>query len=111
MVPLQQLMAQWRKHEGLLSLDVDAYVAALEARGEDLSLGDVRGEIKVHSEELAAMEGQLVPSVNLGIAQVNSFKVGAWGRWWGERGVEHGLGVVQSEWGLALARTIPLWVW
>ena len=66
------------RYEDLLKLNVEAYVAALESKGEDLALATVKAEIKQHSAELEQLQEAIPPSgISLGLAFVNTSKVGS----------------------------------
>lgn len=63
------------RYEELLHLSPEAYVSALEAKGEDLQLSDVKAEIKRHTQELEVLHEALPTGISVGIAFVNSLKV------------------------------------
>lgn len=61
----------------LLQLNVESYVAALEAKGEELSLTEVRAEIKRASADLESLMESVPIGISLGLVQINLVKVGA----------------------------------
>lgn len=63
------------RHEDLLKLVPESYVSALEAKGEDLALAEVKAEIKKHAQELEALQEALPAGIAVGIAYVNTAKV------------------------------------
>lgn len=67
---------QYKQHEELLALSPEAYVAALEAKGEDLSLTELKADVKRHMAELEALQEALpVQGIAVGIAFVQTTKV------------------------------------
>lgn len=68
-------LAKYAAYEPLLTLSVEAYVEALAAKGTELGLADISREVASHSAELAHMEEHLLPTVCLGLVQVNCMKV------------------------------------
>ncbi|GLI62391.1 hypothetical protein VaNZ11_005010 [Volvox africanus] len=74
MVPLDEYMAKFEKYVGLLQLNVDNYVAALENKGADLSLTEVRTEIKRATADLEALMESVPSGISLGLVQVNIVK-------------------------------------
>ncbi|WIA11828.1 hypothetical protein OEZ85_011917 [Tetradesmus obliquus] len=73
--PLRSYLAKYAAYEPLLTLNVEAYVEALAAKGTELGLADISREVASHSAELAHMEEHLLPTVCLGLVQVNCMKV------------------------------------
>jgi hypothetical protein len=67
-------LAKYAAYEQLLSMNVEAYVEALAAKGTELGLADISREVASHSAELAHMEEHLLPTVCLGLVQVNCMK-------------------------------------
>ena len=65
-----------RRYEELLRLNVEAYVQALEAKGDDLSLQEVKAEIKRHTHELEALFEALPQGMAVGLVFVSTTKVG-----------------------------------
>jgi hypothetical protein len=68
-------LAKYAAYEPLLTMNVEAYVEALAAKGTELGLADISREVATHSAELAHMEEHLLPTVCLGLVQVNCLKV------------------------------------
>ncbi|KAF6265909.1 dynein heavy chain 2 [Scenedesmus sp. NREL 46B-D3] len=73
--PLCCYLAKYAAYEPLLTMSVEAYVDVLAAKGTELGLADISREVASHSAELAHMEEHLLPTVNLGLVQVNCMKV------------------------------------
>ncbi|GAX80571.1 hypothetical protein CEUSTIGMA_g8008.t1 [Chlamydomonas eustigma] len=74
--PFTEYLEQYRKYEPLLVMVPEAYVAVLEAKGDDLSLTEIRAEIKKHASELEAlMEALPVMGISIGLVYVNTAKV------------------------------------
>ncbi|GLC56009.1 hypothetical protein PLESTB_001054700 [Pleodorina starrii] len=74
MVPVDEYMSKFEKYVGLLQLNVDTYVAALENKGADLSLTEVRTEIKRASADLESLLESVPAGISLGLVQVNLAK-------------------------------------
>ncbi|KXZ54227.1 hypothetical protein GPECTOR_5g319 [Gonium pectorale] len=74
LVPVAEYMAKFEKYVPLLQLNVEAYVSALEAKGADLSLMEVRNEIKRASVDLEALMESVPTGISLGLVQVNLAK-------------------------------------
>jgi hypothetical protein len=68
-------LAKYAAYEPLLTMNVEAYVEVLAAKGTELGLADISREVATHSAELAHMEEHLLPTVCLGLVQVNCMKV------------------------------------
>lgn len=64
------------RYEELLQLNVEQYVTNLENKGEDLSLNEVRNDIKKHSAELDALTEALPQGMSVGLVFINTTKVG-----------------------------------
>ncbi|MEW5308986.1 MAG: hypothetical protein WDW38_000903 [Sanguina aurantia] len=74
MAPVEQYLAQYKRYEDLLHLNVEAYVQALESKGEELSLAEVTSEIRRNTAELGAVSEALPAGIALGIVFVNVAK-------------------------------------
>ncbi|EFJ44217.1 dynein heavy chain 2, partial [Volvox carteri f. nagariensis] len=74
LVPLDEYMAKFEKYVGLLQLNVDSYVAALENKGADLSLTEVRTEIRRASADLESLLESVPVGISLGLVQINLSK-------------------------------------
>ncbi|KAG2485619.1 hypothetical protein HYH03_015682 [Edaphochlamys debaryana] len=74
LAPVDAYMAMFDKYIPLLQLNVEGYVAALEAKGEDLTLTEVRNEIKRASADLEALAEAVPTGISLGLVQVNLAK-------------------------------------
>ncbi|KAG2439747.1 hypothetical protein HYH02_010624 [Chlamydomonas schloesseri] len=74
LVPLEEYMAKFEKYVPLLQLNVEGYVAALEAKGEELSLAEVRAEIKRAAADLESLVESVPTGISLGLVQVNLVK-------------------------------------
>lgn len=68
-------LALYGSYNDLLTLDVEAFVEGFAAQGGDINLADVSKEVARQVAELAYMEDNLLPTVNLGLLQVNCVKV------------------------------------
>lgn len=68
-------LAQYGSYRALLALDLDAYVGKMAAQGSELNLADISKEVTRQMNELAYMEENLIPAVNLGLLHVNCVKV------------------------------------
>ncbi|KAF5829735.1 dynein heavy chain, N-terminal region 2-domain-containing protein [Dunaliella salina] len=76
LVPVREYLALYDTFEPLLRLSPESYVAALEAKGEELALAEVKAEIKKHSQELAALYDALPSGMAVGgLVYVNTQKV------------------------------------
>eukprot|EP00878_Enallax_costatus_P016966 GHUV01017809.1.p1 GENE.GHUV01017809.1~~GHUV01017809.1.p1 ORF type:complete len:1283 (+),score=439.89 GHUV01017809.1:87-3935(+) len=73
--PLRSYLGQYSTYNGLLNVDVESYVQRFAAQGVDLSLADISKEVANQIAELSYMEENLLPTVNLGLVQVNCVKV------------------------------------
>ncbi|KAK9803422.1 hypothetical protein WJX72_010826 [[Myrmecia] bisecta] len=75
LAPLRSYLALFQSHEHLLQLDIAAYVGAWEARSEELTMNELRGEINKHLREAASLKEAIPSTVHLGLAIVNCSKV------------------------------------
>ena len=75
LVAVQQYLDQYAQFQDLLKLDVDAYVDALKAKGEDLTLGELKVEIANAKKELEALKETIPTSKVVGPCMVSCSKV------------------------------------
>lgn len=67
--PVLEYQGTYSIYDALLALDVDGYIADLEAKGEDLTLADLKAEINTQMAELEVME-QSIPSGHITVGAV-----------------------------------------
>ncbi|KAG1679690.1 hypothetical protein FOA52_006209 [Chlamydomonas sp. UWO 241] len=73
--PVAEYLQRYEQYAPLLKLNPEAYVAELEAKGEDLTLSEVCSEIRKHSAELATLTDALpVHGVSVGLVYVQTAK-------------------------------------
>ncbi|KAL0019092.1 hypothetical protein WJX77_000912 [Trebouxia sp. C0004] len=75
LMPVRQYIAKAQAYETWLAVDPTAYVDALQAKSEELSLSEVQAEINKHQRELVAMQSALPASINLGFTALQLVKV------------------------------------
>lgn len=73
--PLKEYAATYAKYDALLALDVEAYVAALDAKGEELTLAEMKSQINALMAELEVIERSVPQSITVGGVVVNTSKV------------------------------------
>ena len=73
--PAKAYLELYKQYEPLLVLSPEAYVAALEAKGEDLTLNEMKAEVKRNSLELEALNEALpAQGISIGLLYVSTVK-------------------------------------
>lgn len=75
LVAVQAYLDKFERFRGLLILDVEAYVGALKAKGEDLTLGELKVEVAKAKQELAELQADIPLSKVVGMCLVSCTKV------------------------------------
>jgi hypothetical protein len=72
----RMLVHRYQQFNALLQLSPEAHVAALEAKGADLTLAMMQTEMRAAAAELAALDEALPPGgIAVGVAYVSTSKV------------------------------------
>ena len=72
---VDEYLEQYSKYRDVLQLDVEGYVAALKAKGEDLTLGELKVEIAQAKKELGELREQVPMNKTVGMCQISCVKV------------------------------------
>ena len=75
LVAVQKYLDQYAQFEDLLKLDVDGYVDALKAKGEDLTLAELKVEIANAKKELEVLKETIPTSKVVGPCMVSCSKM------------------------------------